>query len=122
MQVMSILGRTGGSSSSEANKQFSAGFGWANGDVAIVPEDKTVAGPTRRSQAQLSVPCDQAGAPLVNKLVVSSGVLLLVASLRWMAKSLYVRSYPTDPDPPDLSFPAWEVSIVCMPIYLCLRT
>ena len=131
VQIMSILGRTGGDAGSVSNKEFSASFGWANGEASIVANNtltvftqvnRTVSVPKTKDDSRRESAngiCEEAGIPMLNKLIVSFGVLLIVASTRLMVKCLHTFLYPHDPSPPDLSFPAWEACIyVCL--YVCL--
>ena len=105
VQVMSVLGRTGGDQGSQSNAAFSDGFGWANLDVPMTADES--GGATRRMMA-----CES-GQKLISKLLVSSGVLVVVASMRILCKTLYVRKYPEDPNPPDMAFPGWEGTCYC---------
>lgn len=107
---MSILGRTGGDSGSSSNKAFSDGFAWANLDV---PAPGSAEEASRRSLLETeesAVNCDlSVAAKLISKIYVTCGVLITVALLRGIVKGLYVWKFPSDPHPPDLTFPAWEV-------------
>jgi len=109
---MSILGRTGGNSGSSSNKAFSDGFGWANLDV---PTPGAAEESSRRSLGEVGPICDYSvAAKFVSKVYMTCGVLITVALARAGAKGLYVWKFPTDPNPPDLTFPAWEGPVFVM--------
>ena len=107
VQVMSILGRTGGDSGSKSNKAFSDGFAWANLDVPAAGDDQ---GSSRRALEGTADKCAYSvAAKLVSKCYMTVGILVTVALARALVKGVYVWKFPTDPNPPDLTFPAWEV-------------
>ena len=105
VQVMSVLGRVGGDQGSQSNAAFSDGFGWANLDVPTTSDES--GGASRRMMS-----CEN-GQKLISKLLVSTGVLVLVGLMRILCKTLYVRKYPEDPNPPDMAFPGWEGKCCC---------
>jgi len=49
------------------------------------------------------------GKKLFEKLIVCVSLLAIMFGLRWLCCTLYMRKYPDEPKPPDMSFPNWEV-------------
>ena len=49
------------------------------------------------------------GKKLIEKLIVCVSLLAMMFGLRWACCTLYMRKYPDEPKPPDMSFPNWEV-------------
>lgn len=110
VQFMAICGRVGGEEADEGTSSFSAGLDWVN----FSPPFEIVGGGDDSGGRRAGPSsCDVAtcglcvGKKLLEKLIVCAAVLALMFSLRWMCCTLYMRNYPEEPKPPDMSYPNW---------------
>ena len=122
VQFMAICGRVGGQNASQATSAFSEGMDWINfsppGNMFGVG-----GGGGRRAGSNATSTCDKAAcdwcvaSKFGQKMIVCVGVLLCIGSLRWFCCTMYMRRYPEDPKPPDLSYPNWEGPVLCMQLF-----
>ena len=121
VQFMAICGRVGGQNASQATSAFSESMDWIN----FSPPDMFGAGGAggRRAGGNSTSRCDKAtcgwcvGSKFGQKIIVCVGILVFIGSLRWGCCALYMRRYPQDPKPPDLSYPNWEGPVLCMQLF-----
>jgi cysteine-rich repeat protein len=111
-QFLAIIGRVGGRNATEETLAFARGLDWVN----FSPPFNIFGGSGGASRARrLWIPegcggCDSCVAiRFGEKLVVGVSVLVAISSLRAMCSCMYMRHYSSDAQPPDLSFPNWEV-------------
>ena len=110
VQFMAICGRVGGEEADEGTSSFSAGLDWVNFSP---PFEIVGGGDGSGGRREGPSSCDVAtcglcvGKKLLEKLIVCAAVLALMFSLRWMCCTLYMRKYPEEPKPPDMSYPNW---------------
>jgi len=106
---MAVVGRVGGDQADAGNQAFSGGFGWCNYDLGLSGGSEADVGSASRRAMNGGGKCDlSVGIKLVEKVSVCSLILICVAAVRVLVKTIYVRKYPEDPNPPDLAFPNWE--------------
>jgi len=124
---MAICGRVGGSNKSVTADAFSEGMDWIN----FSPPFGIVGGGggegVRRDGAGSGTEtCDKetcglcVGQKFFDKVIVCVGILGIIFGLRWVCCSVYMRHYPHQPKPPDMSYPNWEGPVLIMQLFgLC---
>jgi len=60
------------------------------------------------------------GQKFFDKVIVCVGILGVIFGLRWVCCSVYMRHYPHQSKPPDMSYPNWEGPVLIMQLFgLC---
>ena len=95
---------------SRTHSAFSEGMDWANFSPPFDILGDGEGGRGGRRTAKECAACGLCtGRKLIEKLIVCVSILAIVFGLRWLCCTLYMRKYPQEPKPPDMSFPNWEV-------------
>lgn len=107
----------GGNRASNGTEAFSKGMDWIN----FSPPTSIIAsssGRRQRASGRDSNGCSyEMLTKLGDKIVVCAGILLVIFLLRSLACYLYMRQYPDQAKPPDLSFPNWEGPVLIIQLF-----
>ena len=115
VQFMNYVGRIQGPFSNKGTAAFSQGFDWSNYDFFETSVSNTrrgnVSSHTHSEAVQRMQTCKLGEATeLIERLVTCTAVLLFVFLLRESCRTIFMRTYPDAPAPPDMAYPGWEVS------------
>lgn len=116
VQFMAVVGRVGGNNASESNSAFSSGMEWINLSPPVplfsaIPSDNSSASERRASEvkAKTSDGCKYNVMLLfAEKILICVALLVFIFLLRSLCCWIYMRHYPQEPKPPDMSWPNWE--------------
>jgi len=127
VQFMAVAGRAGGGDGS-ANQAFSESMDWINfsppvdifpgsGNTGRRSQHHRRAGNSTSNSTDCS-PCNICAAKRYGqKILVSASILTIIYCVRATCCWAYMRHYPEEPQPPDLSFPGWEGPVFAMQLF-----
>lgn len=111
VQFMAVVGRVGGDNSSESNAAFSRGMDWINFSppfaIFSASPPTNASGSQRRARSPDGCHLDILLA-FGEKVFTCAALLIFISLLRSLCCWLYMRHYPQEPKPPDMSWPNWE--------------